>query len=214
MIKAIFWDSDGTLVDTEKIFFKAYKIALKNAGVELTRDFYIHKQLKENISILELARERGLSEEEIANIQFEGYELYKEFLLKNVPVLNGVTETLEELFGKFTMGIVTSSKKTHFEIIMKSTKLAGYFDFFITREDVNNVKPDPESYILALKKTGLKPEECLVIEDSERGVLAAKRAGIQCYAVPNELTKYNNFSEADRILGRIEELVDLLSLKS
>lgn len=211
MIKAIFWDSDGTLVDTESIFFKAYKIALKNVGVKLTQDFYIHKQLKENINILELAREKGLSEKEIEGVRFKGYELYEKLLLDDVPVLKGVKETLEKLSGKFSMGIVTSSKKTHFEIIMKSTKLASYFDFFITREDVKNEKPNPEPYILALKKVKLRPEECIVIEDSERGVLAAKKAGIPCYAIPNELTKYNDFSEADKVLKGIEELVDLLN---
>lgn len=211
MIKALFWDNDGTLVDTEKIFFQAYKIALKNAGVELTRDFYINKQLKENISILELARQSGLSEERVEDIQHEGCQLYEKLLEKGVPVLEGVRETLNALSDKFTMGIVTSSKKVHFEIIMKSTNLASYFDFFITREDVANEKPDPEPYILALKRTGFKPEECIVIEDSERGILAAKRAGIRCYAIPNDLTKYNNFSMADKVLADVRGLVSLLN---
>jgi HAD superfamily hydrolase (TIGR01509 family) len=210
MIKAIFWDNDGTLVNTEPLFFEAYKQVLDQVGIKLTRDYYVNKQLKKNISILELARLKGLTEIEVENLKEEGYKKYSELLSKGVPVMKGVRYTLNKLSKKYLMGVVTSSRLEHFNSIMTSSGLSGFFDFSITREDVKHEKPSPESYLLAIKKTGFNPSECIAIEDSERGVVAAKAANLTCYAIPNILTRENDFSMSDFVLNSAEEIFDFL----
>ena len=84
---------------------------------------------------------------------------------------------------------------------------AYYFDFVLTCEDYKKSKPDPEPFLTAIKRTGLKREHCIIVEDSERGLDAAKAAGIRCIVVPHNLTRDNNFSGAYRVLDSIREVV-------
>ena len=107
------------------------------------------------------------------------------------------------------MGIVTSSRKDHFEIIHKQTGFLKYFDFIVTSEDVKNTKPDPEPYLKALELSGMKKEECIVVEDSERGLRAAIAAGLKCYIIPTELTKNSDFTGAEKVLNNIKEILSL-----
>ena len=93
---------------------------------------------------------------------------------------------------------------------MEKTGLRRSFDFVITGDDVKKHKPDPEPYLKATEVSGQKKEHCLVLEDSFRGVQAAKAAGLTCFAVPDELTRVQDFSIADKILKSIRELPCLL----
>jgi beta-phosphoglucomutase-like phosphatase (HAD superfamily) len=85
-----------------------------------------------------------------------------------------------------------------------------YFNFVLTGDDYTKFKPDPEPYVLAVRKSGFQKKECIAIEDSERGLISAKRAGISCIVIPTELTKTGNFSQADKILGNIKEVLEEL----
>lgn len=205
-LKAIFWDNDGILVNTEPIFYRATKKILGENGIELTRKFYIDYCLKSNLSTFKLAEKKGFSADEIVQMRGLRNKLYGEMLKENVPVIANIKEVLEKLQRYYLMGVVTSSMKHHFDIIMAASGLRSFFDFEITQDDVKNTKPDPEPYLKALDHTGLKAEECLVIEDSERGLTAAKAAGIACYVIPTEISKGNDFSSADKVLARVTEL--------
>ena len=108
------------------------------------------------------------------------------------------------------MGIVTSSRKDHFEIIHDRSGLLTYFDFVVASGDFSNSKPHPEPYLIGIERCGYPAHECLAIEDSERGVLAAKRAGVTCWAIPSAMTKDGDFSKADRVLESIEDVPPLL----
>lgn len=210
MFKAIFWDNDGLLVDTEMLYFQASQEILATAGIELTKDWYTKKQLQQGMSTFDLVREKEISEPEVQELRQKRNKRYEELLLTEVPIIDGVIEVLEKLKGHFQMGVVTSSRKEHFEIIMEKTDLRKYFDFFVTEQDVQNTKPDPEPYLTALKISKQKAEDCLVLEDAMRGVQAAKTAGLTCYAVPNDLTRDQDFSIADRVLGNLNELPSLI----
>jgi HAD superfamily hydrolase (TIGR01509 family) len=106
------------------------------------------------------------------------------------------------------MGVVTSSRREHFEIIHAATGLLPYFDFVMTRENYIKTKPDPEPYLTAVKRCGLSPEDCVIVEDSERGLESAKAAGIKCIVVPHVLTKNSDFSGAWRVLDNIREVAE------
>ena len=109
------------------------------------------------------------------------------------------------------MGIVTSSRKDHFDIIHQRNNLLQYFNFVITPENFTKSKPNPEPYLIGINKTGYKASECVAIEDSERGVIAAKNANLFCIAVPNEMTNKSDFSKADIILDDINKLANYLN---
>jgi HAD superfamily hydrolase (TIGR01509 family) len=204
MIRAVFWDNDGVLVDTEKLYFQATRELLLRAGVTLTTKLFNKISLVEGRSAFDLAE--GSSREEIAFLQEQRNRRYTELLGGDVRILNGVTEALGELQGKVTMAIVTSSRRVHFDAMHTRTGLIPYFDFVLAREDYTLSKPDPEPYLTALKKCGFGPEECLVVEDSPRGLASALAAGIRCLVVPNELTRGNPFTGAWRILENCGQL--------
>jgi HAD superfamily hydrolase (TIGR01509 family) len=209
-VKAVFWDNDGVLVDTEHLYFKATQHVLASAGIGLTEDDYIELFLVQGKGAWHLAEERGIAPQEIDRMRLERNALYGDWLAQ-APRLNaGVTEVLDALHGRYVMGVVTSSRRDHFDVIHRSTGLLKYFDFVVTADDVTRTKPDPALYLRALEKSGVEKDACIAIEDSERGLEAARGAGIKCMALPSSLTKRQRFAGAHRILTSIEEVLEVL----
>ncbi|MEK7545070.1 MAG: HAD family phosphatase [Patescibacteria group bacterium] len=213
-MKTIFFDNDGTLVDTEKLYFKAVKAILKKVGVEVTHEWFIEFSLKKNISSWTLLKDLKLSDSEIKELRKMRNDYYSELLASETELIPGVKETLEKLYGKVKMAVVTTSHREHFEIILSKTGIAKYFDFCVVNEDVKNEKPHPEPYLLALSISKNRPENCIAIEDTERGLIAAKKAGIACYVIPTELSKSHDFSESDGILKTFADIPELTFLAS
>ncbi len=210
-IKAIFFDNDGLLVDTESLWLKATRETLVPFGIAITDEWYAEEVLgKGNPMIPILLKKYGIPEEKTVELRTLRNNLYAKMLKENVEVIDGIREVLEKLEGKFLMGVVTTSNREHFDIIMEKTGLRKYFSFFITFEDVTNAKPDPEPYLKAIELSKIPKEQCLVLEDSGRGVQAAKAAGLKCYAIPEAWSRNHDFSSVDKVLGSIRELPDIL----
>jgi len=206
MIRAVFWDNDGVLVDTEKLYYQATRELLLRAGVTLTKTLFRRISLVEGRSAFDLARAKGFSGEEIERLQAQRNRRYTELLRRGVRVMDGVEESLGSLRGKVSQAIVTSSRREHFDAIHAGTGLLSAFDFVLTREDYALSKPDPEPYLAAVKRSGFDPDECLVVEDSPRGLASALAAGIRCLVVPNELTRGAPFTGAWRVLESCREV--------
>lgn len=205
-IKGIFWDNDGVLVDTEHLYFRATVETLHAVGIELSREKFAEISLKQGQSVLSLALGKGLTTEKMQELKQARNEQYAALLLRGVKAMAGVEQTLLTLHGKVRMAIVTSSLREHFDIIHRSTGLMRYFDFVLTREDYNLSKPHPEPYVTALERSGLNPGECIVVEDSERGLKSALEAGLRCFVIPGELTRGGDFSSACRVLNSVDEI--------
>jgi HAD superfamily hydrolase (TIGR01509 family) len=210
MIKTVFWDNDGVLVDTEKLYFKATREVLSEIGIDLTTELFAQISLKQGRSAFGLASARGVKGEIIARLRDDRNRRYSDLIRDGVPVLEGVEDTLRRLRGKVLMGIVTSSLREHFEIIHSTTGLLPFFDFVLTREDYANSKPDPDPFLTAVLQNKLQPEDCIIVEDSERGLAAARAAGIRCILVPNILTRNGNFSGAYKVLGSARQVADII----
>ena len=136
---------------------------------------------------------------------------YSELLAAGDLVLPGVRDTVASLYSRYSMAIVTSSRRDHFELIHAGSGLLEHFDFILCREDYREAKPDPEPYLLAVQRSGRDAKSCLVIEDSPRGLAAAKAAGLACWVIPSAQTQGQDFRAADRVLDRLEDLLALLS---
>lgn len=210
-IRAVFWDNDGVLVDTEPLYYQATRDTMATVGIELTEEQYYQFFLVENCGAFHLARDKGLSESVIDELRDARNAKYND-LLKTSPVaIAGVEQVLQRMKGKFVMGIVTSSHREHFDTTHRHTTLAQYVDFVLTSEDYSVTKPDPAPYLAAIQRSGCRPEECLVVEDSERGLIAATRAGLKCVVIPRNLTRRGDFRAAYRVLDDISELSELLA---
>jgi HAD superfamily hydrolase (TIGR01509 family) len=210
MIKTIFWDNDGVLVDTEKLYYRANKEIFAKMEIKLSEEIYIEFFLKKGFGTWHLAEAKGFTKEQIAAFHLERDALYSHLLSTEMRVIDGAEETLQKLNDRFKMGIVTSSQKKHFEIIHNNTDLLKYFDIVVASGDYIKSKPAPDPYLKAVEISGFHNEECIAVEDSERGLKAALKAGICCYVIPTELTKSCDFTGAKKILRKISEISDVL----
>jgi HAD superfamily hydrolase (TIGR01509 family) len=210
MTKAIFWDNDGVLVDTERLYFLATQQVLASVGFNLTKEDYVELFLVQGKGAWHLIEAMGISATEIERLRRERGEVYTRLLANDACMISGADEVLRSLHGKYMMGIVTSSQKDHFNLIHRSTGLLQYIDFAITEGDVQRTKPDPEPYLRAIERSGYRSDECLAVEDSERGLISAKGAGLKCYVIPTDLTRSSQFAKADRVLGNIKEILTML----
>jgi HAD superfamily hydrolase (TIGR01509 family) len=210
MIKAIFWDNDGVLVDTEHLYFQATQHVLASAGIPLTADQYIELFLVKGRGAWHLAEERGLAPSEIDELRNSRNALYSEWLGEAPRLTADITRVLDALHGRYVMGVVTSSLKDHFDVIHRHTGLLKYFDFVLTAGDYRRSKPDPEPYLRAVDRSGVDREACVAIEDSARGLESARAAGIRCIVVPSGLTRASRFVGAYRVLDSIGDLLGVL----
>jgi HAD superfamily hydrolase (TIGR01509 family) len=209
--KAILWDNDGVLVDTEHLYRDATREVLATIGIGLSDEQYRDLFLSQNNGAWHLAVELGHAESAIARMRKERDARYSALLSARNHAITGVEDVLRELHGRYAMAVVTSSQRAHFDIIHAATGFLRYFDFVLAREDYANSKPDPEPYLAAVAKTGFSADECLAVEDTPRGLTAATGAGIKCVVVPNALTVGGDFSSAHKILRDIRELPALLA---
>ncbi len=209
-IKAILWDNDGVLVDTEHLYFEATRATLARWGIALTEDEYRELFLRQGTGTLHFAAAHGWPEAELARFRRERNAAYSELLRAGVHVIEGVADVLGSLHGRCTMGIVTSSQREHFDLIHAASGLLRFFDFVLASGDYANPKPHPDPYLKGLERIGAAREECVVVEDSERGLAAATAAGLRCIVVPSRLTAGAEFAAAYRVLTDIRALPGVL----
>jgi HAD superfamily hydrolase (TIGR01509 family) len=209
LIRALLWDNDGVLVDTEKFYYLANRDELREWDVELTPQLYREINLRRGQSVLRLAEERqpdafaAFGWERIRERRDARYEAY---LHSGVDVIDGVRECLAALHGRWPMAIVTSAPRRHFEIVHRQTDLLGFFEFSLTPDQYGEHKPHPEPYLTAAARLGVAPEECLAVEDSERGLRSATAAGMRCLVIPHALTHEGDFAAAHRVLDGIHQV--------
>jgi HAD superfamily hydrolase (TIGR01509 family) len=210
MVEAILWDNDGVLVDTERLYFKATQRALQRAGVDLTLDLYKDVSLRQGASLFYLAAEKGYTSEQVSALRAERDKIYTRLLRAGPLLFPEVYETLRELHKKYRMAIVTSSRRNHFDVMHEATSIQEFFEFVLAREDYIQSKPLPEPYLTAMQKLGLPAEKCVAIEDTERGLAAARAAGLRCIVVPHAFTQECKFEGAEAVLQSVAELQKLL----
>ena len=208
--EVILWDNDGVLVDTERWYFQATREVFAGVGIDLTVELYFEYFLSRSQGTSKFASVQGLGEADIGKIQGARNERYLQMLEQEDITMVGVRETLATLKPHFVMGIVTSSRRRHFETMHRRTGLLEFFDFAVTLEDYARSKPAPDPYLAAVARSGFPADRGLAIEDAPRGLMAAQAATLDCWVIPTELTRRAAFSGAARVLDRITDVSALL----
>ena len=207
--KAIFWDNDGVLVDTEKFYMQAAQEIFKSMGEGMTHEEYCTKNLGQGFDIVDQLKAFGLSGEVLTAKRKEISTRYED-LLVHAEMISGVDTVLRELHGHFKMGVVTSTARHQFFMVHDRLDLQQYFDFVLTYTEIGVKKPDPKPYLAALDLVSFSPAECLAVEDSVKGLRAAKAAGIDCAVIPTDMSRGLDFSSADYVLDSVKDLQRLL----
>jgi HAD superfamily hydrolase (TIGR01509 family) len=201
MIKAVIFDFDGLIYDTETNEYNVLNEIFQEHGSELPMSVWgkvIGTQAGFNaLSYLEEQIGKKVDQEELTKIRRDRFNER----MKNEGPLPGVEEYLAAAKkAGLKIGLASSSTYEWVSNHLKNLCLFDYFECIRTSDDVEKVKPDPTLYLEAAKCLGVSPEECLVFEDSANGALAAKRAGMYCVVVPNQVTKDLDFCEVDHRL--------------
>ncbi len=204
MIKAVLFDMDGVLIDSETHHIKAMQQILKEE-LDLEVDAEEIGQFS-GLTYIEKLKKIGIKNN-IEKLSKKTNNRYIQIIRKQIKLSPG-TRDLLEIISKTNLksALVTASNKEQTNLILEKTRSKKYFDIVITGNDVKNRKPDPECYMLAAKKLDLRPKECVVIEDSIVGLTAAKEAGMKCIARPTPYIKRGDFSKADMIINSLEEI--------
>ncbi|MDO5027711.1 MAG: HAD family phosphatase [Bacillota bacterium] len=209
MIKGIILDLDGLISDTERLHMKAFQQAFKEKGMEISDDFYKKHWIQIGHGTEDVLKILGsdISADAIRAIKNVYYE---DYLHTDLYPMAYVHDFVEHFYGKIPMAVASASKGFDVEFILKALDLERYMEFFLSADDVKKRKPDPEVWLLAAKKLGLDPEDCITLEDAEKGVIASYRAGIPCIAIPNSYTADNDFSKATYMAKDLKEARDLI----
>ncbi|ETI66750.1 HAD family hydrolase [Neobacillus vireti LMG 21834] len=196
IIKAVIFDFDGTIIDTESIWFEVYQEILKETyQMELPLEEFaksIGTTDEQFFQYIENQTGKKIDQQDLEKLATERFLAKKGIL----AVREGVKEKLSEakVLG-YKIGLASSSSREWVEGFLRQFDLWDYFSVIKTKEDVVNVKPDPALYIKTLEALQVEPEEALAIEDSLNGALAAIEAGITCIVIPNQVTAFLNFHE-------------------
>lgn len=206
MIKAVIFDLDGVLVTTDVLHFKAWKQLAEELGImNFTEADNARQRGVSRMASLEVVLEKSdkvySEEEKLAFAEKKNTNYVKSLdTLSKTDVLDGVFEFLEFLKGKYIKTAVGSASKNA-PLILEKTELLDKFDAISSGLDTAKSKPDPEVFLLAAKKVSIDPKDCLVVEDSDAGIEAAKAGGMYALAVGeaknNPLADFSANSLAD-----------------
>lgn len=209
-VQGVIFDLDGTLVDSMWIWKQIDIEYLEKRGIELPDD--LQKEV-EGMSFTETAqyfKERFSLSDTIEEIKGEWTAMAKDFYANKISLKRGVISFLEYLRGNnIKMGIGTSNDRNLAEAVLKRHNILHYFDTIRTSCEVEKGKPHPDVFLKVAEDLRVKPERCLVFEDTYAGVLAAKRAGMQVFAIADEYSfpyKRDICLLADRYIEHYEEI--------
>jgi HAD superfamily hydrolase (TIGR01509 family) len=200
MIRGILFDMDGVLVDSEPFICKSAVLMFEESGLKVApEDFIPFVGMGENRYIGGVAEKYGLTID-IKQAKARTYQIYQEIIRGKLAPLPGVPEFMDKCRKMgLKLAVATSADLVKMEANLNETRLFPIlFNASVNGLEVENKKPHPDIYLKASERLGLKPEECLVVEDAPSGIKAAAAARCRCLAVTSSFGK-NELREADWI---------------
>ncbi len=215
MLKAIIFDFDGVIADTEPIHLEAFRNVLRGEGIELTNDDYFNRYLAFDDKTLfrEIlnSNKRDNNDSLVNKLIEEKHKGITELFDNKAELFPGFTEFMDLINDKYVLAIASGALKAEIEHILNKYNLLPKFQNITSADEVLNCKPDPEAFLKALLKINEKrndkinASECLVFEDSVHGVTAAKAAHMKCIAITNSYDE-NSLKDADIVVDSFENL--------
>ncbi len=210
-IKAIVFDFDGVVVDSEPLYERAENRLLSDYGVQMhPEDWRKIKGLSEHAFFNFILERYGIPAE-IEELKILGRQYLREVFARELGYMAGFVEFFGEIDGHYKIGLVTSSSGQLLQWIFTNTPIRNHFPNIVTEEDTTHGKPHPEPYLLMARRLEIDPAEMLVIEDSINGIRSALAAGARTIGFTSTLTK-EDLIEAEYHAGSYEEIRNVLKL--
>lgn len=213
MTKAIIFDMDGVLVDSEPFHIQIEKqLFLLNQILVTDEEHHQFMGVATDVMWKKLAERHSLNlsvEELTEQNRVESIRFFRE--VDEIPVMPGLVDLLESLRKKdYPMAVASSSFPEIIHLILERTGLRKYFEVTVSSQEAGKSKPDPDVFLLAAEKLGIYPSDCLVIEDSKNGIKAAHAAGMRCIAYQGQGAHPESQKAADAIIHHYSELEALI----
>jgi beta-phosphoglucomutase family hydrolase len=208
-IQAIIFDMDGLMIETEHIHSQAFEHVLRKHGIEpeFNNDGIVHTPGRKGKDNWKILKDKYKLEDEVDTLLTESRTVFQKILLQNLSPKEGLHSLIKKLQeNNFKLAIGSSASLDRINLILEKLGLEKAFDAIVSGYDVKNGKPHPDIYLEAAKKLNTNPDNCLVLEDAESGILAAHAAGMKIIAVPNTYTKSHNFSKADTVVNSLKDV--------
>jgi beta-phosphoglucomutase len=213
MVEAIIFDMDGVLVDSEPFHIEIEKrqFALNNINVS-EEEHHQYMGVASDVMWREIVSRHSLNipaEILVEQNRTENIRYFSE--IAEIPVMSGLVDILEKFQQKdFPMAVASSSFPEVILLILEKTGLRKYFQVVVSSEEAGKSKPEPDVFLLAAQKLGIKPAHCMVVEDSFNGIEAAHAAGMSCVAYQGTGADPKNQKEADAVIKHFAQLEMML----
>ena len=215
-MKIIIFDFDGVILDSENSHFIAFNEGLKNININISEDEYYSKyiSLDDRGVITNVVNDKNISvtNEEINMIIKNKNDYFESRLIDNSKLFPGVEELIIQLSKNFVLSIGSGANRSEIIKTLKNNNIYDYFEIIVSADEVNNPKPNPETYnrVLDNINTDFNINEIIVIEDSPGGIEAAKSAGLRCIAITNTFDN-EELGKADIIVSNYEDILKYLT---
>mgnify|MGYP001461662619 FL=1 len=215
-MKIIIFDFDGVILDSENSHFIAFNEGLKNLNINISEDEYYSKyiSLDDRGVITNVVNDKNISvtNEEINMIIKNKNDYFESRLIDNSKLFPGVEELIIQLSKNFVLSIGSGANRSEIIKTLKNNNIYDYFEIIVSADEVNNPKPNPETYNRVLDNINIdfNINEIIVIEDSPGGIEAAKSAGLKCIAITNTFDN-EELGKADIIVSNYEDILKYLT---
>ena len=209
LLKAVLFDHDGTIVDSEEVHLEVWREVLKPFDVTITHKEWITKftGIPGYISSKRIIEENKLDiqPDELYALKFESTKSYLK--CNSFPLIDGVREIMQALHNSdVRIGVVSGADRASVMASIEAHGLDKWVEVVVTGDDVDHSKPAPDVYLKAMSILNLKPENCIAIEDSEAGIASSVAAGITCFAMRTEYTEQHDRSKASMVFDNFNSL--------
>jgi len=208
MIKAVAFDMDGVLIDSQPLHYQIDMEVLKTCGYPAKlEDTTPYTGMSNPDRWPKYKAKLSLSQSVDQLIELQTKIMMDTFRSENLSPIDGIPSLLKHLNkNNIPCAVASSSSHELINLVLEKCQIRQYFAHLVSGEDVKNGKPAPDIYLKAAKAFGLNPEDCLAIEDAPSGILAAKNAGFTCIAYKNPNTYGQDFTHADYVVSHFDEV--------
>jgi len=183
--RAVLWDMDGTLIDSQRFHWISWRDTMANEGIAITRGQFLSSFGQRDDSIIPAWLGPGAPPERVERIANAKEELYRQLIRKNgISPLPGVARWLRRLQGEgWLQAIASAAPRANIDAVLEALSATHIFQGIVSAEDVHRGKPDPEVYVAAAARIEVSPHRCVVVEDAAAGVEGAHRPGMHSIGV-------------------------------